>query len=263
MHRFARNDGTLILRALKHAAAPRTRGSARRLVVWRKRPVAGKPGARGQPGGGPPSARSASARPRRRCRIHRRLADPSSSTRALGSRTARLSPHFETCMAPSNDSQNDIIIDDIISRPNAASVAVRRGGIPAGRPGTSFPLPQPRPPKPLQIMRLVRLVLERHLACEPGERDVGLGAAEVLAARLWRRRRRRPCRRRRSARGGRRRNRCAGAAPRATGGSPPRSCGRQTGNRRRRRNRSRQRDRAGENRSASRAARSPSSQRPR
>src|SRR5206468_4545558 len=41
-------------------------------------------------------------------------------------------------------------------------------------------LSQARAPKPFQIMRLVRLVLERQSGREPGERDVGLGAAELL-----------------------------------------------------------------------------------
>src|SRR5437870_12300630 len=41
-------------------------------------------------------------------------------------------------------------------------------------------LSQARPSKPFQIMRLVRLVLERQSAREPGERDVGLGAAKLL-----------------------------------------------------------------------------------
>ena len=39
---------------------------------------------------------------------------------------------------------------------------------------------QARAPKPFQVMRLVGVVLERQFAGQPGERDVGLGAAEAL-----------------------------------------------------------------------------------
>ena len=50
-------------------------------------------------------------------------------------------------------------------------------------------LPQPRPPKPLQVMRPVHLALERHLARQPGQREVRLGAEQrcqrYLGRFLW------------------------------------------------------------------------------
>ena len=46
-------------------------------------------------------------------------------------------------------------------------------------------LTEPRPSKPLQIMRPIHhLALERHLACQPGQREVGLDAQERRAGEL-------------------------------------------------------------------------------